>query len=169
MLEYIACNIILFKLYWRSDIIPGIIFNIIPKIKKDYTRKCKSALNTTKQIIGGVFEVADHEYDIADCPRCTWCPGWHIPSSSSGVFLHIEAKSIESSYSGVFEVADHEYDIEDCPRCTWCPGWLISASSSGVFLHIEAKSIDSSYSGVVEVADPEYDIGNCSRCTWCPG
>ena len=53
MLEYIACNIILFKLYRRSNIIPGIIFNIIPKIKKDYTRKCKSALNTTKQIIGG--------------------------------------------------------------------------------------------------------------------
>ena len=79
-----------------------------------------------------VLEVADHKYDIGNYPRCAWFPGCDVPASSSGVFVLIKAKSIDTSYLGVFEVTDYEYDIGESLECTWCSGWHVFASSSGV-------------------------------------
>ena len=48
-------------------------------------------------LVGGVFEVTDHDYDVCDYPRCTLYPGWHGWMSSSGILQQIKKKPIVAS------------------------------------------------------------------------
>ena len=49
----------------------------------------------------GVFQVVNHEYDISEGPRYTWCPRELVLASSWGIFLKIEGKSIGTLFSGI--------------------------------------------------------------------
>ena len=82
----------------------------------------------------------------------TWCPGWQVFTSSSGIFHWTFEFSIEIFSSGVFEVSDHEYHINVNLRGTWCAGWQVFTSSPRIFLLIFEYSIEIFYSGLLEVS-----------------
>ena len=52
------------------------------------------------KILLGVFEVAEHEYDTGFGPANTWCPGWWVFASSSGVFIHLGIIHSENYFYG---------------------------------------------------------------------
>ena len=99
-----------------SPDIPGAQDDDCPRHLLEFSRKY---LNHQFNIcIRGVFEVAEHEYDIAYVPWCTWCSGQRLPTSFAGVFNKMFVKLIQYLYSGAFEVAEHEYVIGYVPRYT---------------------------------------------------
>ena len=65
-----------------------------------------------------VFEVAEHEYEVEKCLRCTWWECTLVLTSSTRIVIQLTLKCVQIIYSGVFEVAEHEYEVSKGPGWT---------------------------------------------------
>ena len=73
---------------------------------------------STENLVAGVLEVVNHEDDIDEGGRYTWCPRSLCRHHFRELFFKIEEKSFGNSFSGVYQVANHEYDIGEGPKGT---------------------------------------------------
>ena len=133
----------------------NVIFRSFPKSQKKFP---------------GVFGVVANKYDIGNCPRCTWCPGRQILTSSSGVFLKVEETSFEKTFFGGFWGRCSQIWHRQLSQVYLVPGM---ANINVIFrsFPLSRKEIDRKNfcRGFCWFADHKYNIGNCLRCTWGSG
>ena len=105
-----------------------------------------------RKLFLGIFEVAEHEYDIGFTPGNTWCPGRWVCASSSGGFIHL----------GINWSENYFWDFLRSPNMNMTSGSVpeLPGAQDGGYAHLLREIYSSWYKleqklflGVFEVAE----------------